>query len=131
MMNSCVFRRKVKMQSETPVFQVLEKATVPDQKSGPSRGKLCIIVTFAAFFLSIFLAFLLNAIENVRHDPEAMKKLSSQKKRKVAAVSMIFVLCTSFATAATTKTSSKDDDTSDKNLISDSAQVAMSIPNYL
>jgi uncharacterized protein involved in exopolysaccharide biosynthesis/protein involved in polysaccharide export with SLBB domain len=117
---------KVKMQSETPVFQVLEKATVPDQKSGPSRGKLCIIVTFAAFFISIFLAFLLNAIENVRHDPEAMRKLSSQKKRKFAAVSMIFVLCTSFATAESTNEKS-----STSIQISDSAQVAMSIPDYL
>jgi len=66
---------KVKMASETPVFQILEYAEVPDQKSGPSRGKLCIIVTFAAFFFSIFLAFALNAIENIKKDPEAMAKL--------------------------------------------------------
>ena len=50
-------------------------AEVPDQKSGPSRGLLCIIVTFAAGFFSIFLAFVLNAIENIKKDPEAMAKL--------------------------------------------------------
>ena len=50
-------------------------------KSGPSRGKLCIIVTFAAFFVSVFLAFLLNAIENIKKDPEAMAKLSQRKKK--------------------------------------------------
>jgi uncharacterized protein involved in exopolysaccharide biosynthesis len=63
------------MASEKPVFQVLEKAEVPDQKSGPGRGMLCIIVTFAAFFFSVFLAFVLNAIENIKKDPEAMAKL--------------------------------------------------------
>jgi uncharacterized protein involved in exopolysaccharide biosynthesis len=70
---------KVTMASETPVFQILEYAEVPDQKSGPSRGMLCIIVTFAAGFFAVFLAFLLNAIENVKNDPEAMAKLRRKK----------------------------------------------------
>lgn len=73
---------KVNMQTETPSFQILERPSVPDMKSGPSRGKLCIIVTFAAFFVSVFLAFLLNAIENIKKDPEAMAKLSQGKKAK-------------------------------------------------
>ena len=71
---------KVNMQTESPTFQILERPSIPDMKSGPSRGKLCIIVTFAAFFVSIFLAFLLNAIENIKKDPEAMAKLSQRKK---------------------------------------------------
>lgn len=70
---------KVEMQSETPILQVLELASVPDQKSGPSRGTLCIIITFAAAFISVFLAFLLNALKNIRNDPEAMAKLRSGK----------------------------------------------------
>ena len=65
---------KVNMQTESPTFQILERPSIPDMKSGPSRGKLCIIVTFAAFFVSVFLAFLLNAIENIKKDPEAMAK---------------------------------------------------------
>jgi hypothetical protein len=36
---------------------------------------LCIIVTFAAGFFSVFLAFVLNAIANIKKDPEAMAKL--------------------------------------------------------
>jgi uncharacterized protein involved in exopolysaccharide biosynthesis len=71
---------KVTMASDTPVFQVLERAEAPDQKSGPSRGMLCIIVTFAALFGSIFLAFLLNALENIKKDPEAMAKLKGIQK---------------------------------------------------
>ena len=70
---------KVTMASEQPVFQILEYAEVPDQKSKPSRGMLCIIVTFAAFFVSVFLAFLLNALENIKNDPEAMAKLKKKK----------------------------------------------------
>ena len=70
---------KVKMATEAPVFQILERASVPDIKSGPSRGKLCIIVTFAAFFVSIFLAFLINAIKNMKNDPEVMMKLKGTK----------------------------------------------------
>ena len=66
---------KVTMASEKPVFQILEMAEVPDQKSGPSRGLLCIIVTFAAGFFAVFLAFALNAIANIKNDPEAMAKL--------------------------------------------------------
>lgn len=70
---------KVTMASEQPVFQILEYAEVPDQKSKPSRGMLCIIVTFAAGFFSIFLAFLLNALENIKKDPVAMAKLKKKK----------------------------------------------------
>lgn len=67
---------KVKMQSEQPVFQILERPEIPDMKSGPSRGKLCIIITFAAFFISVFMAFALNAWHNIKNDPEARKKLN-------------------------------------------------------
>ena len=70
---------KVQMQSETPVFQILARPEVPDMKSGPSRGKLCIIVTFAAFFMSVFLAFALNAWKNIKNDPEAVEKLNLKK----------------------------------------------------
>ena len=70
---------KVTMASEQPIFQILEYAEIPDQKSAPSRGKLCIIVAFAAFFMSVFLAFLLNAIQNIKKDPLAMAKLKGNK----------------------------------------------------
>ena len=71
---------KVKMQSEQPVFQIIERPEVPDMKSKPSRGKLCIVVTFAAFFVSVFMAFAINAWENIKNDPEAQKKLNLKSK---------------------------------------------------
>jgi uncharacterized protein involved in exopolysaccharide biosynthesis len=66
---------KINIASESPIFQILEYAEIPDQKSGPSRGKTCIIVTLAAGFLSVFLAFVLNAISNIKKDPQTMAKL--------------------------------------------------------
>jgi uncharacterized protein involved in exopolysaccharide biosynthesis len=69
---------KVTMASESPVFQILEQAEVPDKKSGPSRGMLCVIVTAAAGFLSVFIAFVMNAVGNIRKDPAAMAKLRGE-----------------------------------------------------
>ena len=59
-------------------FQVLEYAEVPEIKSGPSRGKLVIIVTFAGFFLSIFFVFLKEAWMNIKNDPEKMNRLTGK-----------------------------------------------------
>lgn len=73
---------KIKISSNKPILQVLDYPEIPDQKSGPSRGKLCIIFTFAAFFFSIFLSFLLNALQNIKNDPEAMIKLRGHKNEK-------------------------------------------------
>lgn len=70
---------KVEMQSEQPIFQILERPEIPDQKSKPSRGKLCIIVVFAVFFLSVFFAFARNAFKNIRNDPEAWGKLTQKQ----------------------------------------------------
>lgn len=70
---------KVALASETPIFQVLEKAEIPDQKSGPSRSMIMVVTSFAVLFLFIFLAFVLEAIENVKKDPEAIAKLKGSK----------------------------------------------------
>ncbi len=37
------------IQRETPAFTLLEPATVPVQKAGPKRGKMCLIFLFLAF----------------------------------------------------------------------------------
>ncbi len=73
---------KIQMASESPVFQILERPEVPDMKSSPSRGKLCIIITFAAVFIALFIAFLRNAVENIKNDPDAISKLKFTKKNK-------------------------------------------------
>lgn len=70
---------KVEMASETPVFQILDMPEVPEKKSGPSRAKICIIAFAAGLFLSIFLAFLLNALQEIRNDPSVHAKFLSKK----------------------------------------------------
>lgn len=76
---------KLKMDSEKPVFQIIEDAEIEDAEIEDGKFKyrprtLCIIITFAAFFISVFIAFALNAVENIRKDPEAMEKLRSGMK---------------------------------------------------
>ncbi len=71
---------KLKTSSIPPKFIVYEKAEPPLVKSGPSRGKLCVIVTMAVFFLSIFGAFILEFIGKIKQDPVEMAKLKGLKK---------------------------------------------------
>jgi tyrosine-protein kinase Etk/Wzc len=71
---------KLQIQGADPIIQVLELAEAPDKKSGPSRGMICIVATLAAFFLSILAAFIIEAVKNVRSDPESMAKLRGAGK---------------------------------------------------
>ena len=71
---------KLKTNSIPPKFIVYEKATPPLVKSGPSRGKLCIIVTMAVFFLSVFGAFILEFVQKIKQDPVEMAKLKGLKR---------------------------------------------------
>ena len=73
---------KLQTLSIPPNFIVYEKAEIPEMKSGPSRGKLSIIVTMAMFFLSIFMAFILEFIGNIRKDTVEMDKLTSTFRKK-------------------------------------------------
>lgn len=57
----------------------LSVATEPEMqpvvKQQLLSAKKIIIVLFAALFLAVFLAFALNAVENIKHDPDASKKI--------------------------------------------------------
>jgi len=48
---------KARLQEEKPAFTTLQPATVPIQKSGPSRGKICIMLLFLAFIGTTAYAF--------------------------------------------------------------------------
>ena len=48
---------KARLQEEKPAFTTLQPATVPIQKSGPSRGKICIMLLFLAFIGTTVYAF--------------------------------------------------------------------------
>jgi len=73
---------KLNAAGQEPVFQILEMAEVPDKKSGPSRGMICMVSTMAGFFLSLFLAFAVESVEKMKNNPETVarfKTLSSKK----------------------------------------------------
>jgi tyrosine-protein kinase Etk/Wzc len=71
---------KLSLAGEDPVIQILELAEAPDKKSGPSRGMICVVAIMAAFFLSLLAAFAIEAVANIRRDPEAMAKLKGAVK---------------------------------------------------
>jgi uncharacterized protein involved in exopolysaccharide biosynthesis len=73
---------KLNAAGQDPVFQVLEMAEVPDKKSGPSRGIICVVAAMAGFFLSTLLVFIVESFEKMKNNPEKMarfKALSSGK----------------------------------------------------
>ncbi|HQL05510.1 MAG TPA: GNVR domain-containing protein [Treponemataceae bacterium] len=71
---------KISMSSDTPIFQILEYAEIPERKSEPSRAVICMIGTVAGFFIAVFLCFIFNIIDNIKNDKEAMAKLGFKKK---------------------------------------------------
>ena len=73
---------RVEMANETPVFQILDMPEVPEKKSGPLRAKICIIAFAAGLFFSIFLAFLLNAVQEIYRDPEVQAKFLRKKDKQ-------------------------------------------------
>ncbi len=59
--------------AESPATILMIDETIPEiRKSIAKKG---IILIFAVFFLSVFAAFILNAIENVKKDPATMEKI--------------------------------------------------------
>ena len=64
--------------AEEAVFSVLEYAEVPDEKEEPSRGRLCMMVTFGAFAGSIVLALILNMVKNISNDPNKKRILKGE-----------------------------------------------------
>lgn len=65
-------------QGQEPIVQVLEEADAPQLKSGPSRSIICMVVTVSAFFLAVFLAFVLEYVRKVKNDPDAMRRLRGE-----------------------------------------------------
>ncbi len=62
-----------------PTFQVLEKAEVPEMKSGPSRTKFCTVITFVGLFTSIIFVFIKEALINIKNDPSKLKRIKGVK----------------------------------------------------
>lgn len=55
---------------DSPLIQVLDKATAPERKSKPKRSIIVMFATLAAFFLAVILAFIREALARSGNDPE-------------------------------------------------------------
>ena len=73
---------RIAQKGTATIFQVLDTAKVPEQKSGPSRSILVILGTFAACFFSIILAFILNAADSIRSDPDSLRRITGKMTEK-------------------------------------------------
>jgi len=65
---------KLTLESE-PVFQILELAEAPDEKTSPSRSKICMVVAVVGFIASVLLAFILHSIHQLRSDPSKLRRI--------------------------------------------------------
>lgn len=70
---------KIDEAKDYPMIQVLDRATSPEKKSKPKRALIVILSTLVAFFLSVFYAFVREALEKANADPERSEKMAMLK----------------------------------------------------
>lgn len=58
-------------------FQIIEPVEIPLAKSGPSRSRICITVTIAAFLAATLLAFILEYLKRITSDPERRRQIDA------------------------------------------------------
>lgn len=71
---------KIQENDNSRTFQVIEAPELLLVKTGPKRSVICMIMTLAVFFISIFIAFFKEYIERVKKDPVESTKLDKIKK---------------------------------------------------
>lgn len=72
---------KLNAAGQDPVYQIIELADVPDKKSGPSRARLCMLVTLSAFFIALVLAMLMESMADIKSDPEKVARFRKMSAR--------------------------------------------------
>lgn len=76
---------RIEQSGEISSLQILEYPQVPELKSGPSRGKFCIFITFAVGFLSVFFVFFkafVGVTMQKQEDQEKVKAIKEALKSK-------------------------------------------------
>jgi tyrosine-protein kinase Etk/Wzc len=67
---------KLEAMDTSQTFQIIEKAEVPELRSGPSRAKIAVIAVLAAVVASTLFAFVLEYFERAGSDPVESRKLA-------------------------------------------------------
>ena len=65
---------------DSPLIQVLDKATAPEKKSKPKRSLIVILATLVAGFLAVIWAFIKEALARSNDDPEQAIRLSELRE---------------------------------------------------
>ena len=68
---------EIQMENELTTLRVLQEAEVPEEKSGPSRAKMCIIVDLVVFFVTfvyVFVCFYREQLKKFREKGEVVAK---------------------------------------------------------
>ena len=61
---------------DTPLIKVLDMATAPENKSKPKRSRIVILAALVAFLLAVIWAFIGEALQRAKDQPEQAERLS-------------------------------------------------------
>lgn len=71
---------KVDEAKDSSVIQVLDKAIEPERRSKPKRTLIVLLSTLAAGFLGVLLAFVKEALERTRQNPQDAERLAAFRR---------------------------------------------------
>jgi uncharacterized protein involved in exopolysaccharide biosynthesis len=60
----------------SPLVQVVDKALPPEERSAPKRAQMMVIATLIALVISIMIAFIMNALDTAKQNPESAERLN-------------------------------------------------------
>jgi tyrosine-protein kinase Etk/Wzc len=68
---------KIDESKDARVIQILDRGVAPDYKSKPKRVQIVILAMLSAGVLSVILAFVLDAIQRTKSNPEGLRRLET------------------------------------------------------
>lgn len=71
---------KIDEAKDSAVLQVMDRAIEPDRKSKPKRASIVMVSTLAAGFLAVLLAFVFEALEKARQNPESSERMRTFRR---------------------------------------------------
>ena len=70
---------KIDEAKDSAVVQVMDKAVEPDQRSKPKRTQIVLLSALVAGFVAILFAFMREAAERTKNDPQQAERMASLK----------------------------------------------------
>lgn len=70
--------KKLLINGEGPIFQILELAEAPEAKNSPDRFRFVLMFSLVGFFVSIFTSLLINYLSNINKELNITEKLKKE-----------------------------------------------------